>query len=122
MVNRFLCLDSTVDTSAIKVRMCMEVQRCKRHAILLKDPQMRDRINLFIDAITDVFAHHQDALLPHILTQCIRNIAVIDEKTIHLLNIKYREVQGMVFHHVQMIFRDHEIHALQGLLKDYKTF
>ena len=93
---------------------------------------MRDRINLFIDATTDVFAHHQDALLPHILAQCIRNIAVIDEKTIyllnikyrevHLLNIKYREVQGMVFHHVQMIFRDHEIHALQGLLKDYKTF
>ena len=51
----------------------------------------------------------------------MHNRALTDEKIIHLQNINTREEQ-MVFHRVQMIFRDHETRTLQGLLNDYKKF
>ena len=82
---------------------------------------MRDRINRFIDATTDVFAievrYHHKCWLKY-----ITNRALTDEKMIHLQNIQVREVQEMFFHHVdEVIFKDHEIRTLQGLLKDYKN-
>ena len=88
----------------------------------LEDPQVRDRINPLIDATTGVFV--TEACYYHkCWFKCVTNRALTDEKMIHLQNIKVREVQDMVFNHVQeIIFRDHEIRTLQRLLKDFKNF
>ena len=78
------------------------------HTVLLKNPRMRDRIHPFICAttgvlVTEVRYYHKCWL------KRITNRALTDEKMIHMQNITVREVQEIVFHHVQeMIFGDHE--------------
>ena len=95
----------------------------KSHTVVLQDDAMRDRINRLIDSITDPFSteirYHHKCWLKYI--GAYQKISV--EQQHNLLNdVTFREAQTMFIDHARrVIFEDHEIRTLQGLLHDYKT-
>ena len=91
--------------------------------IVLQDPTMRDRINCLTDSITDPFSteiryHHRCWLRYVGAYQRMSD----EEKLPYLHEVTLREAQTMFIDHArEVIFCDHEIRTLQGLLRDYKS-
>ena len=84
---------------------------------------MRDRINCLIDSITDPFSteirYHHRCWLRYV--GAYQRMSV-DEKLPYLHEVTLREAQTMFIDHArEVIFCDHEIRTLQGLLRDYKS-
>ena len=90
----------------------------KRHTINLEDEVMRERITSLIHSTDDPFAveirYHES---------CWKTYA--SRKTtgdnIHVANVQLKEAHNVFFTRIQIIiFEEHEIRTLQGLLADYK--
>ena len=84
---------------------------------------MRDRINCLIDSISDPFSteirYHHKCWLKYIGQYQKMSV---EEKLPLMHDVTYREAQTMFIDHVrQVVFVDHEIITLQGLLREYKS-
>ena len=84
---------------------------------------MRDRINCLIDSITDPFSteirYHQKCWFKYIGKY--KKMSVEDKIPL-LHDLTFCEAQTMFIDHARhVIFEDHEIRTLQGLLRDYKS-
>ena len=84
---------------------------------------MRNRINCLIDSITDPFSteirYHHKCWLKYVGQY--QNMSV-EEKLPLMHDVTYREAQTMFIDHVrQVVFVDHKIITLQGLLHEYKN-
>ncbi len=95
----------------------------RSHTIVLQDDSMRDRINCLINSITDPFAseirYHQKCWLKYV--GAYQKMSV-EQKLPLLHEVTLREAQTMFLDHArQVIFDDHEIRTIQGLLRDYKS-
>lgn len=98
----------------------------KLHTIQLEDVNMRERLNTLIASIPDSHTAFGVEIRYH--RMCWRNYVshpeqkqFTDENIQHLQHVNLREAQTLFYHHVrQVIFNDHEIRTLQGLLQDYK--
>ena len=95
----------------------------RSHTVILQDDAMRDRINCLIDSITDPFSteirYHHKCWLKYI-GQYQKMSA--EEKLPLMHDVTYREAQTMFIDHVrQVVFVDHEIITLQGMLREYKN-
>jgi len=95
----------------------------KSHTVVLQDNAMRDRINCLIDSITDPFSteirYHHKCWLKYIgLYQKMS----AEEKLSLMHDVTLREAKTMFIDHArQVVFVDHEITTLQGLLREYKN-
>lgn len=94
----------------------------KRHTVHLTDDNMRSRILTLIKATNDPFAteiRYHRACWRNYVTKLDDNI---DEDCLHLENVRLSEVKEMCFQHARtVIFEQHELRSLQGLLSDYKN-
>ena len=94
----------------------------KIHTVRLEDDVIRKRLD------TASIPYSQTAFVLEIRYYCgcwrkyvSNHKPLSDESTQHLQLVNFREAQTLFFHHVrQVIFKDHEIRRLQGLLQDYK--
>ena len=91
-----------------------------KDTVLLEDPDIRDRLVKLIDATTDPFAteiryHH------YCWMQNIRNKVITDVGRLHLQGVQVIEAQQMFYDYVrEVIFQEHELRTVQGLLTEYK--
>ena len=95
----------------------------RSHTIVLEDDAMRDQINCLINSVTDPFSseirYHQRCWLKYV--GAYQKMSV-EQKLPLLHEVTLREAQTMFLDHAcQVIFDDHEIRTLQGLLRDYKS-
>jgi len=96
----------------------------KLHTVRLEDEVMRLRLDTLIASIPDSQTAFGLEIRYH--RACWRKYVsdhkpLSDESTQHLQRVNLREAQALFFHHIrQVIFKDHEIRTLQGLLQDYK--
>ena len=95
----------------------------RSHTVILQDIAMRDRINCLINSITDPFSteirYHHKCWLKYI-GQYQKLSA--EEKIPLMHDVTFREAQTMFIDHArQVVFVDHEIITLQGLLREYKN-
>ncbi len=95
----------------------------RSHIIVLQDDSMRDRINCLINSTTDPFAsairYHQKCWLKYV--GAYQKMSV-EQKLPLLHEVTLHEAQTMFLDHArQVIFDDHEIRTIQGLLRDYKS-
>ena len=84
---------------------------------------MRNRINCLIDSITYPFSteirYHHKCWLKYVGQYPKMSV---EEKLPLMHDVTYREAQTMFIDHVrQVVFVDHEIITLQGLLREYKS-
>ena len=96
--------------------LAWNVFRC--HTVVLQDDAMRNRIKCLIDSITDPFStefryHHKGWL-----KKVGQYQKMSEEEKLPLMH----DVTYMFIDHVrQVVFVDHEIITLQGLLREYKS-
>lgn len=100
--------------------------RFKVHTISLTDEPMRERLNTLLVSVSDSrtafgleIRYHRACWRTYVSNPLKKFLS--DENTEHLQHVNLREAQAIFFQHVrQVIFEDHEIRTLQGLLNDYK--
>ena len=94
------------------------------HTVRLDDVAMRQRLVTLITSMPDAQTAFAFEIRYH--RGCWRNYMsdhkpLTDETAQHLQRVNLREAQTLFFHHVrQVIFQDHELRTLQGLLNDYR--
>ena len=95
----------------------------KLHIVRLEDKAMRERLDTLTYSIPDAQTAFGIEIRYH--RQCWRKYIsdqkpLTDEIAQHLQRVTLREAQVLFFQHVrEVIFQDHELRTLQGLLKDY---
>ena len=95
----------------------------KNHTVILKDQDMRERINLLIDYIGDEYVSNEIRYHKPCWNKYVRyDKDLTDDQSIpQLQNVRLREAQTIFMNHVRLvIFKDHELRSLQNLLDDYK--
>ncbi len=96
----------------------------KIHTVRLEDDTIRKRLDTLIASIPDSQTAFGLEIRYH--RCCWRKYVsdhkpLSDENTQHLRRVHFREAGTLFFHHVrEVIFKNHEIRTLQGLLQDYK--
>jgi hypothetical protein len=95
----------------------------KVHTVHLEDTDMRNRILAIIDVTPDPFAselrYHRSCWKKYISS--MQNPGE-DDSLLHVQQVRLSEVKEIFFQHVRsVVFEEHELRTLQGLLTDYKT-
>ena len=95
----------------------------RSYTAVLQDLEIKDRINRLIDSTPDPFAaeirYHRQCWQKYVVAYQRMSA---DKKIPLLQNLTLREAQTMFIDHArQVIFVDHEIKTLQGLLRDYQN-
>ena len=95
----------------------------KSHTIVLQDDKMRARINRLIDSVTDPFSteirYHHKCWLKYV--GAYQKLSVKEQPMV-LNQVTFREAQTIFLNHTRrVIFENHEIRTLKGLLSDYKN-
>ena len=96
------------------------------HTVCLSDELVIERLNTLLACIPDSrtafgleIRYHRECWRNYVSNPLKRSLS--DENTEHLQHVNLREAKEIFLHHVrQVIFEDHEIRTLQGLLMDYK--
>ena len=92
----------------------------KLHTIQLEDEVLRERLDTLIASIPNSQTAFAMEIRYHRVCKYVGDYKPLGDNTQHLQHVNLREAQTIFFQHVQhVIFQDHEIRTLQGLLVDY---